>query len=132
MSESKPTMLLVTSIWQGRKSFKLMPISQDCPFNEGIFDPEGKVLVLMSKEKKDSIHMLPRLDESGDPIKVKTPRVNGKTYKEQRINLETYTEHYVVEEKEIVEIINLLAANAKSYDYNKYLNLNIISTGLQH
>ena len=122
MSAVKPTMLLVSSPWQGRKSFKLMPITQDCPFNEAIFDSENKVLVLMSKEKKESVHMMPKLDENGDPQRVKAARPNGKTYKEHRVTLETYTEHYIAEKEEIAEIINMLAVNASSYDFNKYLN----------
>lgn len=126
MSAVKPTMLLVTSPWQGKKSFKLMPISTDCLFNEGIFDSDGKVLVLMSKEKKDSVHMVPKLDENGDPQRTKTPRPNGKSFKEYRVNLETYTEHYIVEKEEIAEIINMLAINASSFDFNKYLNTSSI------
>tara|TARA_B110000503_G_C7160536_1_gene419452 strand:- start:694 stop:1110 length:417 start_codon:yes stop_codon:yes gene_type:complete len=122
MSAVKPTMLLVTSPWQGKKSFKLMPISIECPFNEGIFDSDSRILILMSKEKKDSVHMLPKLDENGDPQRIKAARPNGKTYKEHRVNLETYTEHYLAEITEIEEIINLLAINASSFDFNKYLN----------
>lgn len=116
-----PTMMLITSLWQGKKAFKLMPIANDCAFNEGIFDPESKVLVMMSTQKKESVHMMPRLDENGDPMKSKTPRPNGKTYKEHRVHLETYTEHYIVEKEDIENIIKMLAINADTFEYKKYL-----------
>jgi len=123
MSDIKPTMILITSPWQGKKSFKLMPITKECPYAEGIYDLDGKVLVMMASNTKESIHLLPRLDENGDPMKTKNgPRVNGKTYKEQRVQLETNTEHYLIEKEEIEELINVLAVNAKRYDFKQYLN----------
>jgi hypothetical protein len=121
MSAVKPTMLLITSAMQGQKTFKLMPISTECPFNEGIFMPEGRVLVMMSKEKKESVHMLPRLDENGDPVKTKTPRMNGKSYREHRVHLETYTEHYLAEKEEIINLIKMIAVNADNFDFEKYM-----------
>lgn len=121
MSTVKPTMLLITSAMQGQKTFKLMPISTDCPFNEGIFMPEGRVLVMMSKEKKESVHMLPRLDENGDPVKTKTARMNGKSYKEHRVHLETYTEHYLAEKEEVINLVKMVAVNADTFDFEKYM-----------
>jgi uncharacterized protein Veg len=121
MSATTPTMLLVTAAWQGKKPFKLMPISNDCPFSEGIFDSDSKLLVMMSSKTKDTIHMVPRLDENGDPIALKSARKNGKTFKEHRIQLETYTEHYVIEKKEVIDLIQRLAANADTYNYMEFL-----------
>ena len=46
------SMMLVTSSWGPRKTFKLMPITPDAIYNEGIFDPDSKVLALIGKEKK--------------------------------------------------------------------------------
>lgn len=117
----QPTMILITSAMQGEKTFKLMPIHKDCPFNEGIFMPEGRILVMMSREKKESVHMLPRLDENGDPMKAKDKRLNGKTYKETRVHLETYTEHYLAEKEEIISLIKMIAVNADTYDFQKYM-----------
>ena len=61
------TMMLVTSSWGPRKTFKLMPITPDAIYNEGIFDPDSKVLALIGKEKKQSLHMLAKLNDLGDP-----------------------------------------------------------------
>lgn len=76
---------------------------------------------MMSKEKKESVHMLPRLDENGDPQKTKTARLNGKAYKEHRVHLETYTEHYLAEKEEVIDLVNMLAVNADKFDFQKYM-----------
>lgn len=116
-----PTMLLITTLWSGKKSFRLMPVSNECPFSEGIYDPDSKVLVMMSCLKKESFHMVARLDNNGDPEGLKLPRTNGKKYKEQRVNLETFAEHYITEKKEIEEFINMIAVNASSFDFKTFM-----------
>lgn len=118
----KPTMLLVTSLWQEKKSFRLMPISVECPFSEGIYDPDSKVLVVMSITTKESVHMLPKLDDNGDPTKAKGPRPNGKLYREHRVTLDTYNEHYIMEKAEIENFINMFAINAKDFNYGTYMS----------
>ena len=128
MSATQPTMLLVTSAWQGRKAFKLMPITNDCPFTEGIYEPEGKILIMMSKETKETVHMLPRLDENGDPVMTKAPRKNGKTFKEQRVHIDTYTEHYILEKSEIIDLIKRVAVNADTFNYTGHLDDTLLVT----
>lgn len=114
-------MMLITSSWMDRKTFRLMPITTDCPYSEGIFDPSDKVLVLVSKNTKESFHMLAKLDDQGDPQKLKRPRANGKPYPEERRSLETFQEHYITETKEIETIINMFAVNAEDFDYKSYM-----------
>jgi len=70
MSDTKP-MTLVTSNWNGQTTFRLIPISLEAAFSEGIYDPSDKVLVLMSKHVKESVHLIPRLDDNGDPVPLK-------------------------------------------------------------
>jgi hypothetical protein len=122
MSSSNLTMKLITTNWQNQKSFRLIPVSNDCPYSEGIYDPDSKVLVLMSVIRKETFHMVPRLDDNGDMAPVKgAPRKNGKPYKEERKTLETFTEYYIQEKAEIEEAIKELAVNAATYDYDQYL-----------
>ena len=120
MSTIQPTMKLVTAPWQNGSSFRLIPVSKDCPFAEGIYDPTSKILVLMSVIKKETLHMMPKLDENGDPLKSRV-RQNGKQYKEERKSLETFTEHYISEKEEIEEIIKEHAVNADKFDFKKYM-----------
>jgi hypothetical protein len=116
-------MIIVTSTWGPRKTFKLIPISTDCPYNEAIYDPESKVLGVISKERKQSLHMVPKLNDMGDVQYLKMgKKSNGKEYAEERKTLETFYEYYIEENSEIKDFINMFATNAESYDYDTYLN----------
>jgi len=61
-------MMLVASEWNGKPSFRTVPMTADCPYVECIFDPESKVFVVISKTKRNTLQMLPKLDEYGQPI----------------------------------------------------------------
>ena len=116
-------MMLVTSTWGKGKTFKMIPTSNDCPYNECIFDAENKVLAVISKEKKESLHMLAKLNEFGDPQTLKIGRrTNGKDYAEERKTLETFYEYYVENAEEVKYLLTSLAINADSFDYSVYLD----------
>jgi len=120
------TMMMVTSLWGEKKSFRLIPVTNDSPYSEGIYDPENKVLAMMSSIIKEGLHTLPRLDDNGDPIVVKTKRMNGKNYKEQRIQLETFTEYYITEKDEIDQFLKLITINADTFNYKLYTEASIL------
>lgn len=117
------TMMLISGSWGQNKTFKMIPVTTDCPFNEAIYDATAKVLALVSKEKKQSMHMVAKLDDFGDvkPMKVGR-RANGKDYAEERKTLETYYEYYLESKEEIKAFINMIAVNADSFDVEQYLN----------
>ena len=115
-------MMLVTGAWGQSKTFKMIPLTPDAPYNEAIYDRDSKVLALIGKEKKQSMHMVAKLDDNGDVKRMKIGRRdNGKDYAEERKTLETYYEYYVEDVQEIKDIINLLAINADSFDYKQYM-----------
>jgi hypothetical protein len=115
--------MLITGSWEQKKTFKLIPVTPDSVFNEGIFDPDSKVLALIGKDKKQSMHMVPKLDDNGD-LKVMRvgKRPGGKDYAEERKLVETYYEYYIEDINEIMDLINLVAINADSFDFKSYLN----------
>lgn len=116
-------MMLVTSNWGPYKSFKAIPLNNDCPFMEAIFDPSSKILAVISKNSKQSYHMLPKLDDNGDPVKLKiSKRENGKDYKEERKLIDTYAEYYISERNEIEMFLDAFCLNADNYDYVEYLD----------
>jgi hypothetical protein len=118
----KNSMMLVTSSWGNDKTFKLLPITPECPYNECIFDVSTKVLAIIGKEKKESFHMLPKLSDEGDVQYMKIgKRNNGKDYKEERKMLETFYEYYIEHPQEIIDFLNIFAVNADSFDYTQYL-----------
>jgi hypothetical protein len=116
-----PTMMLVSSDWNEQPSFRLMPIKSDCPYVECLYDPESKVFVVISKVKKTSLHMLPKLDENGDPISSKVPRRNGKMMKEERKTIETFQEYYIGSKIDIEVLIKLHCINEENFDYQSML-----------
>lgn len=117
------SMMLITSNWGPYKSFKAIPLNADCPFMEAIFDPSSKILAVISKHSKQSYHMLPKLDDNGDPMKLKLgKRENGKDFREERRLIETYAEYYVSERSEIETFLNGFCLNADSYNYAEYLD----------
>lgn len=116
------TMLLITSSWGEKKTFKLIPASKEAVYNEVIFDIDAKVLALIGKEKKDTMHMLAKLNEWGDPVSMKIgKRQNGKDYAEERKTIETFYEYYIEDIKEIENFVKSVAVNAKDFDIKSFL-----------
>ena len=118
---SQNSMILVQSSWQESQTFRLVPITNECPYVECILDPATKVFVVISKITKTSLHMIPRLDDNGDAMSVKGQRPNGRTVKEERKTVDTFQEYYVEDKTAMEEIIKLVAINAKTFDYKKFL-----------
>jgi len=126
------SMMLITGSWGQKKTFKMIPVTPDSPYNEAIFDLDSKVLALIGKEKKQSMHMVAKLNDLGDVQRLKVgKRDNGKDYAEERKTLETYYEYYLENADEIKQVVNMLAVNADSFNLDDYLKAepvaNIIS-----
>ena len=116
------TMLLITSSWGTKKTFKLIPASEEAVYNEAIFDIDSKVLALIGKEKKDTMHMVAKINEWGDPVTMKIgKRQNGKDYAEERKTIETFYEYYIEEMAEIEKFVKMVAVNAKEFDITPFL-----------
>jgi hypothetical protein len=123
-------MLLITSSWGPAKTFKMIPITKDCPYNEVIFDVQSKTLAIIGRESKESFHMVPKLTDVGDVMRLKLgKKENGKDYAEERKALVTFYEYYITEKQEIEDFIAKFAVNAGSYDYMQYINLEIPKEG---
>jgi hypothetical protein len=116
-------MLLVSSTWANEPTFKMIPINVACPFNEAIYDPSSRALALVGKEKKQTLHMLPRLTDSGDVQRIKlNKRDNGKDFAEQRVTLDTFYEYFIEEKSEIENFIKSFASNAATFDFESILD----------
>lgn len=112
---SEKTMMLVEATWQDKKTFRLIPIAESCPYVECIFDPETKVFVVISKIRKTALHMLPKLDDYGQAI------AGTKGMKQERHKIEVFQEFYVEDKSAIEELIKIFAVNAK-FDYKKFMS----------
>ncbi len=109
------SMMLVQATWQEQQTFRMVPIDNACPYVECIFDPVTKVFVIISNTKKTSLHMLPKLDEYGQPV------TGSKGIKQERNKLEVFQEFYVEDKKATEELIKAFAVNAESFDYKKFM-----------
>ena len=124
MAQVGQCMMLVNSTFRNAKSFTLIPVSLDSPYVEAMFDPASGILAVISKVMKQSYHMVAKLDDNGDEVPVKgKPRANGKKVKEERRMVATFSEHYIVTEEEIREIINMFAINPKAFDLDEFFSL---------
>ena len=118
---TEKTMMLVQSSWQEKQTFRMIPIADSCPYVECIMDPETKVFVVISKITKQSLHMLPRMDDNGDPMFTKSTRPNGRQIKEERHKIEVFQEFYIEDKIAIKDLIHLFAVNAKTFDYEAFM-----------
>lgn len=114
------SMMIVQATWNETQTFRLIPIATECPYVECIFDPATKVFVIISKITKQSLHMLPKMDENGDPVACKVKRPNGRNFKEERNKIEVFQEYYVEDKIAIEDLINLFAINASTFDYKAF------------
>jgi hypothetical protein len=120
------SMLLVTSSWGPAKTFKMIPVDLNCPYNECIYDVQTKILAIISKASKQSLHMLPKLSDQGDVQYLKIgKRQNGKDYAEERKTLDTLYEYYIEEKEEIVKFVDMFAMNSEAFDITPYLEMNM-------
>jgi hypothetical protein len=111
------SMVLLTSYYgPGQKTFKMMPVDLAAPFVECIFNNDHNVLAVIGKNKKQSLQMVQKLNEAGEPEIDK----RSSQPKKQRITIETYHEYYITEAEEIREFINAFAVNAESFDWLQY------------
>jgi hypothetical protein len=115
-------MMLVDSYMGPYKTFALVPLDSSCPWVEVIFEPTGGTLIAISKEKKQTYKMLPKLDDNGDPQELKlSKRNNGQSYKEERRLVETFHEIVITGLESTREFVKQFAVNADSYDYERHM-----------
>ena len=121
-------MLLIKSAYMKQNSFSLIPVSNDCPYMEVMFDPAHCMLVPIGKTKKETFRMMTKVNADGDPIRLKTPKVDPKTgqpvkmYKEERVKFEALSEYYINDIEDIKLFIELFAINSDNFDYKSFLH----------
>lgn len=102
-------MMIYKSKWNDKSTFRMLPLTNDCPYNEAIFDPEQKILAIVSKDKKEKPMMLPRLSDRGDLVPTKRANAEASPWQEQRVIMETYYEYYIEDMEDIRSFIATMA-----------------------
>ena len=126
MTQIGQNMMLVNSTFRNAKSFTLIPVSMDSPYTEAMFDPASGILAVISKVMKQSYHMVPKLNDDGEPMRLKTPnQQTGKTVKEERRLVDTFSEFYLTEKADIDTFIHMFAVNVETFDYSKFTEVDV-------
>ena len=89
--------------WNGQETFRMMPISQSCPFIDVIYDVDNEILIVISKDKKQSPIYLP-LEKSPDD-----KDSHQENLKEMIVD--TYYEYYIENVEDIFEFIRTFCQN---------------------
>ena len=110
------SMMIVACTWQEKPSFKLISLSNECPYNEIMFDSDQKILVIISKDQKSKPHLLPKINGKGQALQSfdkndKGEKIQVPLY--ERVMMDMYYEHYIEEMDDIKAIINYIAFNPK-------------------
>lgn len=116
------TMTLISSEWNGHNTFRMIPVSNDSPYVECIYDVTSGLFVIIGKVTKTTLHMLPKLNDEGDPIGTAKLRPNGRNVKEERVSSETFQEYYLDNKLDIKNLVYYLGINAKEFDFEPILN----------
>ena len=129
MAQVGQNMMLVNSAFRNVKSFTMIPVSLDSPYTEAMYDPASGILAVISKVMKQSYHMVPKLDDDGNPIGLKVPnKQTGKTVKEERRLVDTFSEFYLSDKTDIETFIHMFAVNASEFDYNQFMQTDVKET----
>jgi hypothetical protein len=107
--KAQTNMLVYSTDWYGRRTFRMLPLTQDCPFNEVIFDPSTKVLAVISKEFKEKPHMFPKLNNAGLPLNGTGANSN---VLEERLVMDSYYEYYIDNINDIKRFVEYFALNS--------------------
>jgi len=109
-------MMVIKSDWNQQPTFKMIPLSKDCPYIEAIYDPQSKVLALIGSTRKNVFHMTPKLDDNGDVVPRKIRTDGAKAHKEERKTIETFQEYYLMDADDIKAFVNLFSINSDAAD----------------
>ena len=121
MAQLGQNMMLVNSTFRNAKSFTLIPVSMDSPYTEAMFEPASGILAVISKVMKQSYHMVPKLDDDGQPQRLKKPNPQtGKTHKEERRLVDTFSEFYLSDRADIETFIHMFAVNAENFSVEEF------------
>lgn len=65
--------------------------------------------------------MVPKLDDNGEPMRLKTPNPQtGKTVKEERRLVDTFSEFYLSDKADIETFIHTFAVNADHFKVEEF------------
>lgn len=125
MSDLKSMMLVTVPYTPTEKSFRMIPVSNDCPYIDVVYWKDKKVLEINTSFKKNEYAMYPKVDDNGDVERRKVPGKdeNGQPLfnKNERRMTEVLQKYYIIEQQEIIAFVEAFAVNAKTVNYMELL-----------
>lgn len=120
MSTIQKSMLIISSERKGFPTFRMIPLTIDCPFGEIVYVPDAKALQILYKHTVEGLHMMPKLDDNGEPmINAKAPK-GSNLYKQERKTLSVPQDAYIYNPTEIEEFVQMFAVNDK-FNYKVFM-----------
>lgn len=120
MSTIQKSMLLISSERKGFPTFRMIPLTIDCPFGEIVYVPDAKALQILYKHTVEGLHMMPKLDDNGEPIiNAKAPK-GSNPYKQERKTLSVPQDAYIYNPTEIEEFVQMFAVN-DTFNYKIFM-----------
>lgn len=112
----KNMMIYLSEYEKGKKTFKLIPMSEECPFIHAMFLPDDKILSIFSKEYKERPIMMPKLSDKGLPVTMNSKE--GLKIAEERRMIDMYYEYALSEKEDIINFLITICIE-NSYEYYK-------------
>lgn len=95
-------------------TFQLLPLTNECPYMYGIFNPGTLTLIMVGRDPHDQGIMTDKLDAFGNPVTKAIPggtRQNQRAFVKERKYLKQPAESHISEPEEIIEFVKIVAIN---------------------
>lgn len=113
----KPHYYAYKSKIREKNTYCLLPISGEAVFVDGLYYPDEKFLLLLSKDTRDRFQMVPRINDFGDVVyekgkegKMRQDRLmmnsNYEYYIHESQNIRWFAENYVTNATEFIEFLD--------------------------
>lgn len=104
--------MIYSTKWNDMDSFRLFPANELCPFVEAIYNPETKILAVLSKNKIVRPMMIPKLNNNGEMF------TKYDSIVEERKDMETFYEYYIETQEDIKSFVEQFAINTTHSSLN--------------
>ena len=125
MTNTKSMLLIKGTIefdQNSRATFKMIPVTKDCPYLEVIYHPIYQGLGIVGKFKKKEYTMVASLDREGNPIQKKKKLQPGENpMMMERRGMDAWHEYVIITKDEMINFIEMFAINADSFDYQSFI-----------
>ena len=120
MSIPQKSMMIISSQRGEFPTFRMIPLTIDCPFAEIVYVPDARALQILYKHAVEGLHMMPKLDDNGQPVPNPKAPKGTNPYKQERKTLTVPQDAYIYNPTEIEEFVQMFAVNDK-FNYKIFM-----------